>query len=143
MTTRQTSIDCYNKIKQEGLLSKRRFEVYEALLSSAPCTSSEAIRNAKTTFGVFGVSSRFTELRDLGVIYEKGEKKCSITGRNVIEWDLTDRLPINIKNPNKTKQQKKNDALESLRNLYKKRYKKINDDTINEWKIVADLIKSI
>jgi|TARA_Y100001963_G_C6703028_1_gene410467 hypothetical protein len=143
MKTRQTSIDCYNKIKQEGLLSKRRLEVYEALLSSAPCTSTEAIRNAKTTFGIFGVSSRFTELRDLGVIYERGEKQCSITGRNVIEWDLTDRLPVKIKNTNKTKQQKKNEALESLRNLYKKRYKKINDDTIDEWKTVADLIRSI
>mgnify|MGYP003633483327 CR=1 FL=1 len=143
MNTRQTSIDCYNKIKQEGLLSKRRLEVYEALLSSAPCTSTEAIRNAKTTFGIFGVSSRFTELRDLGVIYEKGEKQCSITGRNVIEWDLTDRLPVNIKNTTKTKKQKKDEALKSLRNLYKKRYKKINDNTIDEWKTVADLIKSI
>ena len=93
MITRQTSIDCYDEIKKQGLLSKSRFEVYEALLYSAPCPSSEAIRNANTTFGVFGVSSRFTELRDLGAIYEKGVKKCSITGRNVIEWDLTDRLP--------------------------------------------------
>jgi len=139
MKTRQTSIDCYNKIKQEGLLSKRRLEVYEALLSSAPCTSTEAIRNAKTTFGIFGVSSRFTELRDLGVIYERGEKQCSITGRNVIEWDLTDRLPINIKKTNKTKKQKKDEALESLRNLYK--MKSISTD--KDWKTVADLIKSI
>ena len=139
MKTRQTSIECYNKIKQEGLLSKRRLEVYEALLSSAPCTSSEAIRNAKTTFGVFGVSSRFTELRDLGVIYEKGEKKCSITGRNVIEWDLTDRLPVSIKNPNKTKKQRLDDALNSLRELYKNK----NISTNEDWKIVADLIKRI
>jgi len=139
MNIRKTSIDCYNQIKQAGLLSKRRFEVYEALLSSAPCTSSEAIRNAKTTFGVFGVSSRFTELRDLGVIYEKGEKQCSITGRNVIEWDLTDRLPVNIKNINKTKKQKVNDALNSFRKLYKNK----ENSQIEEWKIVADLIKSI
>ena len=139
MKTRQTSIDCYNQIKSNGLLSKRRLEVYEALLSSAPCTSSEAIRNAKTTFGVFGVSSRFTELRDLGVIYEKGEKQCSITGRNVIEWDLTDRLPVNIKNTNKTKKQKINAALNSLRELYKN--KDISTD--EDWKTVADLIKSI
>lgn len=69
-------------------------EVYETLYYSAPCTSSEAIRNAKTTFGVFGVSSRFTELRDLGVIYEKQIRKCKITGRKVIEWDLTDNLPV-------------------------------------------------
>ena len=139
MKTRQTSIDCYNKIKQEGLLSKRRLEVYEAILSTAPCTSSEAIRNAKTTFGVFGVSSRFTELRDLGVIYEKGEKKCSITGRNVIEWDLTDRLPIKFKNKNKTKKQRINDAINSFRELYKNKDNSTNED----WKIVADLIKTI
>jgi hypothetical protein len=139
MNTRKTSIECFNKIKQEGLLSKRRFEVYEALYTSAPCTSSEAIRNAKTTFGVFGVSSRFTELRDSGVIYEKGEKQCTITGRNVIEWDLTDRLPVNFKNNNKTKKQKINDAINSFRELYKNK----NNSTSKDWKIVADLIKII
>lgn len=139
MKTRQTSIDCYNQIKANGLLSKRRFEVYEALLSSAPCTSSEAIRNAKTTFGVFGVSSRFTELRDLGVIYEVRTRECTVTGRNVIEWDLTDRLPVNVKKSNKTKKHKIDDALNSLRELYK------NKDTSSDkdWKLVADLIKSI
>jgi len=139
MTTRQTSIDCYNKIKQEGLLSKRRLEVYEALLYSAPCTSSEAIRNAKTTFGVFGVSSRFTELRDLGVIYEKDIRPCMVTGRNVIEWDLTDRLPVNIKKRNKTKKDRINDVLNSLRLLYKNK----NTSTDEDWKTVADLIKNI
>jgi hypothetical protein len=120
-------------------LSKRRLEVYEALLSTAPCTSSEAIRNAKTTFGVFGVSSRFTELRELGVIYERGEKQCSITGRNVIEWDLTDRLPVNIKKSNKTKKHRINDALNSLRELYKNKNTCLDED----WKRVADSIKSI
>ena len=139
MNTRKTSIECFNKIKQEGLLSKRRFEVYEALYTSAPCTSSEAIRNAKTTFGVFGVSSRFTELRDLGVIYEKGEKQCTITGRNVIEWDLTDKLPVNFKNKNKTKKQRIDDAINSFRGLYKNKDNSTNED----WKIVADLIKII
>jgi len=139
MNTRKTSIECFNKIKQEGLLSKRRFEVYEALYTSAPCTSSEAIRNAKTTFGVFGVSSRFTELRDLGVIYEKGEKKCNITGRNVIEWDLTNRLPINFKKKSKTKKQRINDAINSFRELYKNK----NNSTSEDWKKVADLIKII
>ena len=139
MKTRQTSIDCYNQIKANGLLSKRRFEVYEALLSSAPCTSSEAIRNAKTTFGVFGVSSRFTELRDLGVIYEVRTRECTVTGRNVIEWDLTDRLPVNVKKSNKTKKNKIDDALNSLRELYKNK----DTSTDQDWKSVADLIKSI
>jgi len=139
MKTRQTSIDCYNQIRANGLLSKRRFEVYEALLSSAPCTSSEAIRNAKTTFGVFGVSSRFTELRDLGVIYEVRTRQCTVTGRNVIEWDLTDKLPVNVKKSNKTKKHKIDDALNSLRELYKNK----DTSTDQDWKLVADLIKSI
>ena len=47
--------------------------------------------------------ARFTELRELGVIYEKGERKCNITGRNVIEWDLTDKLPQGKISNNKKK----------------------------------------
>jgi hypothetical protein len=78
-------------------------------------------------------------LRDLGVIYEKGERLCSITGMNVIEWDLTDRLPIDIKNSNKTKKQRIDAALNSLRELYKNKDISTDDD----WTIVADLIKSI
>ena len=42
MTTRQTSIDCYNQIKSEGLLPKMRFEVYSALLlMGKPSTTRE------------------------------------------------------------------------------------------------------
>ena len=54
MKTRQTSIDCYNEIRANGLLSKRRFEVYEALLSSAPCTSSEAATITRGSEEVWG-----------------------------------------------------------------------------------------
>ena len=140
MNTRQTSIDCYNEIKEQGLLSNMRFKVYEAILRKAPCTSGEAFATMTTKENQISQSrARFTELRELGVIYEKGEKQCSITGRNVIEWDLTDRLPVNVKSSNKTKQQKKNLALKSLRELYKN--KDISTD--EDWKIVADLIKSI
>ena len=139
MKTRQTSIDCYNKIKEQGLLSNMRFKVYEAILKKAPCTSGEAFAIMTTKENQISQSrARFTELRELGVIYEKGEKQCTITGRNVIEWDLTDRLPINIKNPNKTKKQRLDAALNSLRELYKNK-----DSTNEDWKIVADLIKSI
>jgi hypothetical protein len=139
MGTRQTSIDCYNKIQAQGLLSKRRLEVLNTILQSAPCTSSEAITNAKVKFGVFGVSSRFTELRDLGVIYEKGIKKCTVTGRNVIEWDLTDRLPIDKKVTSITKKQKISDALYVLNQLRENRI----EPTSAEWKKLELYIKII
>ena len=137
MNIRQTSIDCFIKIKQEGLLSKRRLEVYEAILKNAPCTTNEALKDIHS--GSHGVGSRTTELRDAGVIYEKDVRPCNITGRNVIEWDLTDKLPFNTKVPSKTKSQKKRAALDSLRLLYKKKDISTNED----WKIVANLIKDI
>tara|TARA_R110002050_G_scaffold240288_2_gene376563 strand:+ start:268 stop:681 length:414 start_codon:yes stop_codon:yes gene_type:complete len=137
MNTRQTSIDCYTQIKQEGLLSKMRFEVYSALLSMGkPSTTREVYETMNV---LKQEATRFTELRKLGVIYEVQNRKCTITGRTSIEWDLTDKLPVDFKNTNKTKQQKKNEALESLRNLYKNK----NISTIDEWKAVANLIKNI
>jgi hypothetical protein len=140
MKTRQTSIDCYNQIKSEGLLSKMRLKVYEAILRKAPCTSGEAFATMTTKENQISQSrARFTELRELGVIYEVRNRKCTITGMNVIEWDLTDKLPINVKKNNKTKKQRINDALNLLRLLYKNK----NTSTDEDWKKVADLINSI
>ena len=140
MTIRQTSIECYNQIKEEGLLSKMRFKVYEAILKNAPCTSAEVLSTILSKNSAITSSrARFTELRRLGVIYEVRNRNCSITGRKSIEWDLTDKLPINYKNPNKSKKQKQNEALESLRKLYKN----YNNSTNEDWKMGADLIKSI
>lgn len=136
MNTRQTSIECFNQIKLEGLLSARRLQVYEAIFKNAPCTTNEALKDVHS--GSHGVGSRTSELRDAGVIYEKDIRPCKVTGRNVIEWDLTDRLPVNLKNPNKTKKQRLDAALNSLRELYKNK-----DSTNDDWKTVADLIKSI
>lgn len=101
---RQTSIDCYNQIKAEGLLSRRRMQVYEVILYAAPCTSAEAINNLPASVAPDQSRARFTELRELGVIYEKGLRECRITGRNVIEWDLTNNLPQDYEKPLTTKQ---------------------------------------
>ena len=137
MNARQTSIDCYNEIKRDGSLSKMRFEVYSALLSMGkPSTTREVYETMNV---IKQEATRFTELRKLGVIYEVQNRKCTITGRTAIEWDLTDRLPIDIKNTNKTKKQRLDAALNSLRELYKN--KDISTD--EDWKIVADLIKNI
>ena len=139
MNTRQTSIDCYNQIKNSDLLAKRRFETFEAIFKSAPCTRQEALEHTNPLNALSLSAARFTELRRLGVIYEVRVRECRVTGRNVIEWDLTDALPINIKSSIKTKKHRVNDALNSLRELYKKKDISTNDD----WREVADLIKNI
>jgi len=137
MKTRQTSIDCYNQIKSEGLLSNMRFRVYSALLAMGkPSTTREVYATMNV---IKQEATRFTELRKLGVIYEVQNRTCTVTGRTSIEWDLTDKLPVNVKNTNKTKKQKINDALNLLRVLYKNKDTSTNED----WTKVADLIKSI
>ena len=139
MKTRQTSIDCYNQIRANGLLPKRRLETFEAIFKSAPCTRQEALEHTNPLNALSLSAARFTELRRLGVIYEKSVRPCKVTGRNVIEWDLTDRLPVNIKKSNTTKKQRVDDALNLLRELYKNK----DTSTDEDWKRVADLIKSI
>jgi len=140
MGTRQTSIDCYNEIKANGLLSKKRLEVYEAICKNAPCTSAEAYSTMITKENQISQSrARFTELRELGVIYEKGIRKCKITGRKVIEWDLTYKLPLDIKINNNTKKLRVKNAQDALVELYKNRFTSTKDD----WRNVFDLINKI
>jgi hypothetical protein len=115
MAVRQTSIDCYNQIKANGLLSKRRFEAYEALIKVSPCTATELQNSMDYNNGGRDCMKRISELRDLGVIYEKSIRRCKVTGKNVIEWDLTDKLPIKKENkPIVTKKQKIQEILDEI-----------------------------
>ena len=137
MSIRQTSIDCYNQIKAGGLLAKRRLEVYSSLLKMGkPSTT----REVYSTMNVAKQeATRFTELRNLGVIYEVRNRKCSITGRTAIEWDITDNLPKKAKVITNTKKDRVNTTLIALRDLYKKK----NISTVEDWHKVSNLIKSI
>jgi len=87
---RKTSIEIFNKIKANGLLSKRRFEVYECIFNNGPSTALEILDklDLKTN-----QSGRFTELSDRGCITAVGTKKCSITGNQSLSWDVTCDLP--------------------------------------------------
>ena len=139
MNTRQTSIDCYHKIKAEGLLSKRRFETFEAIYKTAPCTRQEALQSSFMFNPLSLSAARFTELRRLGVIYEKQMRKCKVTGVNVIEWDLTGNLPVKLESKKLSKKQRVKEALNHLRHLYINQDHLVREDFIK----LADLIKEI
>lgn len=105
MAIRQTSILAYNYIKENGLLSERRQQVYEALFEYGPCTASELfykMRNLRNP-SHSNVTTRLGELRDLGCVAELGRKICNITGREVIEWDVTAALPAKFDKVRRTK----------------------------------------
>lgn len=106
---RATSINSYHQIKEEGLLSRRRFEVYDALVNFGPCTANELFREMRSR-GLVGIKNQQTnltprlgELRDLGVVEEVVERICEITGRVVIVWGVVDRLPSKIQKPHRHK----------------------------------------
>lgn len=102
--TRQTSIEAHNKIKEDGMLSKKRLETYSALFEYGPATAAELSKKVSAKSIVMGnIRSRLFELKKLGVVYEVTERKCNVTGFNVIEWDVTDKLPLTLKTEKKEK----------------------------------------
>jgi len=99
---RQTSIDAYNAIKNNGLLSHRRWQVYDILFRLGPLTGREVFNKIENGFTTH-TAARLTELRNLGCISEIGRRICSVTGMEVILWDVTDRLPLKLEKPKRHK----------------------------------------
>jgi len=92
MSHRQTSITAYHQIKSEGLLGRHAFQVYQVLFKHGPLTGRETFQRIGHGFTTH-TGARLTELRDAGVVSEVGHKICSVTGRRVILWDVTSKLP--------------------------------------------------
>lgn len=134
---RKTSINVYNEIKNNGLLSKRRFEIYSAVFKYGPVTAMEVFKKLKLNTNQSG---RFSELRDMGVIQEVGEKQCSITGRTAIIWEATDNLPKEI-NTKQSKKEKKDYILDVLRSLYSEKF--MTTDAKNKINNLAKRIKEL
>lgn len=103
---RHTSVEAYQKIRNEGLLSKARLEVYCVLYDHGPLTAGEVFvkcqrRNAGHTVVKGSVCARLTELNRQGVVAEVGERTCGLTGHNAILWDVTPDLPRSLVKPKK------------------------------------------
>ena len=99
---RKTSVDTFNKIKQNGLLPRKRSEVYSILYEFGPMTGGEVAKKHQELFNRRGVSesirNRITELVKQGAVEELGERPCNITGNNSILFQTTDELPKKLEN---------------------------------------------
>jgi hypothetical protein len=107
--TRDTSIEVYNQIKEEGLLSRLRFDVYDTLFRSGPLTQMETCRLLSSFHQDRSIMPRFAEMEKMRVIASVGERDCGITGRRVMLWDVTSRLPEKL--------EKKETSTEKIRRL--------------------------
>ena len=134
---RQTSIDCYNKIKANGLLSKSRLQVYEALYKMGKPSTAREIFDTMNI--VKFEAGRLTELRNMGAVYENKVRECTITNKNVIEYDLTDNLPTKLKATQTIKQQKVSQALSLIESLGKR----LNEPEKAELRAIWHLVKKI
>lgn len=72
-------------------------QAYEVLFHHGPATAMELRSYFPKNHVDSQIRARLGELRDMGVAYEKRERPCSITGMNVIEWEVTERLPKKLK----------------------------------------------
>jgi hypothetical protein len=95
---RQTSLEAFNSIKNNGLLSERRMQVYESLFHNGPMSATEIwfkyFKNLNVTQN--SITPRLSELKRTGVVTEIGIQQCNVTGMNVILWDVTNKLPIKL-----------------------------------------------
>ena len=106
---RMTSAAAYRQIRDSGLLSKSRMDVYSVIYKHGPLTSAQAYQflTKQTPNKAPNQSrARFTELREMGLIKEIGTTHCPITGHTVILWDVTDGIPKEFEKKKKTKIQK-------------------------------------
>jgi hypothetical protein len=87
--TRETSIAAYHAVEDSGLVSRMRLVVLKILAEHGPLTANELRQHGdpKINSGIY--TTRFSELRRMGLIYEVEQRPCAITGVTAISWDLT------------------------------------------------------
>lgn len=87
---RKTSIAVFRQIEAEGLLSKRRFQAYKVLFDMGPLTAMEVSHAAR----IPGLWKRCSELKEMGVVEEVGERTCKVTGRLAYLLDVNENKPV-------------------------------------------------
>jgi hypothetical protein len=81
---RQTSAKAFKEEMENGNIPRRRREVFEYLFYHGPKTGSELDYELRYP----SAHKRLSELKEMGLIIELGGRKCTITGKDVVEWDV-------------------------------------------------------
>jgi hypothetical protein len=104
---RDTSIEAFNTIKENGLLSQNRQRVYSIIFKNGPLTGAQVAALFYSKYGRTSASetirNRITELRNFGVVKEVGKTIDVNTAMKVLVWDVTSKLPIKLERKAKTK----------------------------------------
>jgi hypothetical protein len=91
---RETSIRAFYAAIDAGVIETRRAQVYVGLEALGVATYNEVYEHLKQMGQMRGLRydsnthARVTELRDLGLIREVGERPCRVTGQTCITWEV-------------------------------------------------------
>jgi len=119
---RSTSIRAYKKICEQGLVTKMKWKVYDALFCYGPATANEVFYtlglNARNAANI---TTRLSELKKMGITKKIGKRNCTVTGMYVTLWEVTKKLPKNYK-----KKKTKNKIVSEIKILIGELKRKIN-----------------
>lgn len=94
---RVTSIAAFQEILDSNLIGNMHRIIIETLYKYGALSTSEIYHYGdfkKEAKANTGMAARLNELRKQDVVYERQHRICKITGRHVIEWALTGRMPL-------------------------------------------------
>jgi Fe2+ or Zn2+ uptake regulation protein len=101
MGINQNSMDAFNHIKKNGLLSDKRLKVYQIFVNNPlGLTGSEVSdifkKNYPSSQHSETIRNRITELRDMGVLDEIGNVDCKFTKRKVMKYRVNTNMPTKL-----------------------------------------------
>ena len=140
--TQRTSIETYYEIKNSGLLSEKRWKVYDIFYqNNRPLTGAEVSQIYKANYPSSQhsetIRNRITELKEMGLLAEFEIVDCTFTGRKVYTFVTTNNLPEKLEKKETLNQKLEKildeikllgislsdeEAKEQLRSIYKKVY---------------------
>jgi DNA-binding transcriptional regulator YhcF (GntR family) len=140
--TQRTSIETYYEIKNSGLLSEKRWKVYDIFYQmNRPLTGAEVSQIYKANYPSSQhsetIRNRITELKEMGLLAEFEMVDCTFTGRKVYTFVTTNNLPEKLEKKETLNQKldkileeikllgislSDEEAKEQLRSIYKKVY---------------------
>ena len=92
---RQTSLDAWQRIQEEGLLRQAEQAVYGALFrSEAGLTRNELDRQLAPGQPNAPYSRRLAEMERSGAVRRVGARGCAVSGHTCEVWDVTDGIPV-------------------------------------------------
>ena len=138
----RTSIETYTEIKNSGLLSEKRWRVYDIFYQlNRPLTGAEVSQIYKSNYPSSQhsetIRNRITELKEMGLLAEFEIVDCTFTGRKVYTFITTNNLPEKLEKKETLNQKldkileeikllgiylSDEEAKEQLRSIYKKVY---------------------